>query len=148
MRQQTTISGLLLLGLSFGIFVPRFAQDTPAQPTASRQERQMVGIALVRTINTQELTYRSKYGSYATWQSLVSGDPKIFETFLSRNGLNQTSGSFGNAPEILPGWNLRLNVHVDGQGYDLLLQDTNDKTKGYAAFSDERGAIWECKWLR
>jgi hypothetical protein len=34
-------------------------------------------------------------------------------------------------PEILPDWNPRLNVHADGQGYDLLLEDLTDKTCGY-----------------
>jgi hypothetical protein len=47
----------------------------------------------------------------------------------------------------LPGWNLRLNVNADGQGYVLLLEDTADKT-GYAALIDERGAIRECKYLQ
>jgi hypothetical protein len=50
-------------------------------------------------------------------------------------------------PEILPGHNLRFNVHSDGQGYDVLLEDATDKS-GYAALSDERGVIRECKALQ
>ena len=34
----------------------------------------------------------------------------------------------------------------DGQGYVVFLEDSTDR-EGYAAHSDERGVIWECKWL-
>ena len=50
-----------------------------------------------------------------------------------------------NPPEILPGWNLRLNVHSDGQGYDLLLTDMTDEKCGYAVLTDENGVIRQSK---
>jgi hypothetical protein len=50
-----------------------------------------------------------------------------------------------SGPELLPGWSLRLNVTTDGQGYDLLLEDTTDKSCGYAAVTDERGVIRQSK---
>ncbi len=40
------------------------------------------------------------------------------------------------------GYGLRLNVHADGVGYDLRLEDTTAKPS-YAAFSDESGVIWQ-----
>jgi hypothetical protein len=45
----------------------------------------------------------------------------------------------------LPGWSLRLNLTKDGAGYDLMLEDTTDKTCGYAAVTDERGVIRQSK---
>ena len=63
------------------------------------------------------------------------------------HGLLQTNVRFGDAPEILPGWNLRLSVHTDRQGCDVLLEDKTDKN-GYAVLSDERAYIRECKWLQ
>jgi hypothetical protein len=48
-------------------------------------------------------------------------------------------------PEILPGWNLRLHVHADGQGYDVLLKDLGDKNCGYAALTDEDAIIRKSK---
>ncbi|HKD90669.1 MAG TPA: hypothetical protein VKB56_02165 [Terriglobales bacterium] len=54
--------------------------------------------------------------------------------------------NFGDTPEILPGWNLRLHVNADGQGYVILLEDAADKT-GYAVLNDERGVIRVCKYL-
>jgi hypothetical protein len=50
-------------------------------------------------------------------------------------------------PEILPGWNLRLNVQADGKGYVVLLADTNDKT-GLAWVSDESGVIRNSKYIQ
>jgi hypothetical protein len=54
---------------------------------------------------------------------------------------------FSDMPEILPGWNLRLNVQTDGKGYVLLLDDASDKT-GFGWVSDERGIIRQCKSLQ
>ncbi len=48
-------------------------------------------------------------------------------------------------PEILPAWSLRLNVHADGKGYDVRLQDLTDKTCRYAALTDESGVIRQSK---
>jgi hypothetical protein len=53
---------------------------------------------------------------------------------------------FGGLPEVLPELSLRLNVHNDGHGYDVLLEDLSDKN-GYAVVSDERGIIRECTFL-
>jgi hypothetical protein len=53
---------------------------------------------------------------------------------------------FGELPEILPGLGLRLNVHTDGRGYDVLVEDLSDKS-GYAGLSDARAINRECKWL-
>src|SRR5208282_5810437 len=49
-------------------------------------------------------------------------------------------GSSAQAP--LRCWYLRLNLHADGQGYDLRLEDSTAKPL-YAAFSDESGVIWQ-----
>jgi len=139
-------SSVLLLALFLGVLTPQFAQDTLTNSPRPDPERRAHILGLLRTINTSEVTYQSKYGSFGTWQALLSDQPKYFEKFLSINGLLQTNVRFGDAPEILPGWNLRLNVHTDGQGYDVLLEDATDKS-GYAALSDERAVIRECKWL-
>ncbi|SRR5713226_1268255 len=148
MNKHPIILSAALLVLAAGGLTPHFAQDASTPPTKSGQERRQVTIALLRTINTDELTYKYKYGSYAIWGTLLSDAPKYFEEFLSMHGLLQSNVRFGDAPEILPGWNLRLNVHIDGQGYDVLLEDETDKEHGYAALSDERGIIRECKWLQ
>jgi len=148
MKKHRILLCTILLVLTFGSVTRHFAQDAPTSPARAAQERPLVGIALLRTINTGELGYKHKYGSYATWQVLSLNEANYFEEFLSIHGLVQSHPRFGNAPEILPGWSLRLNVHTDGQGYDVLLEDQTDKDYGYAALSDERGIIRECKWLK
>jgi hypothetical protein len=55
----------------------------------------------------------------------------------------ERAGEAADLPEILAGWTLRFNAHADGQGYDVRLQDTTARLYGYAAFTDESGAIWQ-----
>jgi len=148
MKKHRIVLCAILLVLTLGSVTRHFAQDAPIPPARAAQERQMVGIALLRTINTGELGYKQKYGSYATWQVLSLDEANYFEEFLSMHGLVQSNPQLGNTTEILPGWNLRLNVHTDRQGYDVLLEDQTGKDYGYAALSDERAIIRECKWLK
>jgi len=145
MRKHPVISSVLLLALFLGVLTPQFAQNTLTNPPNPERRTHILG--LLRAINTAEVVYESKYRSFGTWQDLLRYQPKYFEEVLSVNGLPQTSVRSGDAPETLPGWNLRLNVHTDGQGYDVLIEDAADKS-GYAALSDERAVIRECKWLQ
>ena len=82
--------------------------------------------------------------TYAPWQTLLAHEPEYLNAWLSTYYPNF---HFGALPKILPGLNLRLTVHADGQGYDVLVEDVGD-TNGYAGLSDERGIIRECKWLQ
>ena len=41
--------------------------------------------------------------------------------------------------------NLRLSVHADSQGYDVLLRDTTDEKCDHAALTDESGVIRQSK---
>jgi hypothetical protein len=139
-----------------GIQTPQFAQDTSLGPAKTDQAKHRIAIGLLRAINTAEVTHKHKNGSYATWQALLSSQPKYFDDFLARNnrqtfqvGAVQPKANpvfqFGDTPEILPGWSLRLNVHSDGQGYDVLLMDLTDDKCGYAALTDESGVIRQSK---
>ena len=145
MKIHRVAFGVALLVLTLGSLTSEFALDSN-QSEKSDRERRAVAIALVRTINTVELAYKYTHGSYGEWRMLLMDNAKQFEDFLSINGLSQTNSQFADYPGILPGWNMRLMVNTDGQGYEILLEDKNDK-KRYAALSDERGAIRECKWL-
>jgi hypothetical protein len=146
MKKHQVILSTVLVVLFLGIQTPQFAQDTPTGPANADQARHRVAIGLLRSINTAELTYRSKNGSFVIWNTLVSDEPKYFA--LAINGLMKDAGHsarFSDPPEILPGWNLRLNVHPDGQGYDVLLRDLTDEKCGYAALTDESGVIRQSK---
>jgi hypothetical protein len=104
-------------------------------------ERRGHAVGLLRTINTAEVGELSNYGSYASWQTLLAHQPKYFDKFLAMNYAQEAKLHFADMPEVLPGWTLRFNVHADGQGYDVRLQDMADKLYGYAALTDESGLI-------
>lgn len=146
MKKHPVISSVLLLVLFFGVLTPQFAQDTLTNPPKPDLVRRARSIGLLRTINTAEVGELYKYGSYGSWQTLVAHQSEYLNEWLARYPQEANQG-FGHAPEILPGLNLRLNLHTDGQGYDILLEDATDKT-GYAVLSDERAVIRECKWLQ
>ncbi len=129
-----------LVFISVVVMPLRFAaQDTPAT-AKSPTERQMVIAGLVRTINTIEVTELHDYGSYAPWPILLAHHQEFNGWLKKFYSSIESNARFGDMPEILPGWNLRLNVQTDGKGYVLLLADQDDKS-GFAWVSDESGII-------
>jgi hypothetical protein len=146
-KHRIFLSTVLLI-LALGTVASQFAQDTSSGPRKADAGRHSLLLGLVRTITTAEVVEREKYGSYGSWRTLLEHQQEYLNSWLGRfYSANDPNVHFSDTPEILPGWNLRLNVHTDGQGYDLLLEDATDKN-GYAALSDERGVIGECKWLQ
>lgn len=137
----------LLLVLALGSQASQFAQDSSIRAQEPDTERRASMFGLVRTISTIEVTDFSQYGSYESWQTLRERHLTDLNEWLARFYSRKANVHFGDTPEILPGWNLRLNVNADGQGYVLVLEDTADKT-GYAALTDERAKIRECKYLQ
>jgi hypothetical protein len=146
LKKHRIILSTLLLVLAFGTVASQSAQNAPT--AAERLDRDASMAGLVRTINTLEVTETSQYGSYEPWPILLAHHQEEFNSWLKRfYSSNEPDVQFRDAPEILPEWNLRLNVQADGKGYVLLLDDASDKT-GFAFVSDERGIIRECKYLQ
>ena len=135
-----------LLGLPFSA-TPQFQNRIELLQLPA--ERHEFAVHLLRIINTAEATHNIKQGSYASWDVLRTTTE--FSEYLLRWGPSQfrvlSSNLPGPAPEILPGWSLRLNVTADGKGYDAILEDLTDKSCGYAAFTDERGVIRQSKTI-
>ncbi len=149
MKKHRVILGTVLLVLALGISKSQFAQNAPTVVENSDQQSRNHALALgfLRTINTAEVVDFSKYGSYASWQTLLAHQPEHLNSWLSTYYPEEPNLYFGVLPEIFPGLHLRLSVHTDGHGYDVLVEDAGDKN-GYAGLSDESGRIRECKWLR
>jgi hypothetical protein len=78
-------------------------------------------------------------------ESLLSGQQESFDCWLTKFQPRQPKAKFAESAEILPGWNLRLFVHPDGQGYDLVLRYLTDKQCGYVLPADESGIIRQSK---
>lgn len=104
------------------------------------QESHMLGVSLVRFINTAEADYKAKEGNYADWDELENS-----AYFLARKGRwAQTEGvPIGSVPEVIPGWNLSLLRSADGAKYQLMLQNVGDKECMFSFFSDQSGLIYE-----
>jgi hypothetical protein len=128
---------------------PLSSQIAPGQTSDIARARRDIAISLLRNINTTEVTYKSRHGgAYAAWDALLASEEfhgsKVL-ALLAKYDSQLLNTQFSTAPEILPGWSLRLNLTADAQGYDLLLEDTTDKTCGYAAITGERGVIRQSK---
>jgi hypothetical protein len=149
MKKHRVILSSVLLVLTLGISATQRAQDATSgvEPTSQQSSNHALALGFLRTINTAEVGDFSKYGSYSSWQTLLAHEPGYLNAWLSTYYPQKPNVHFGDLPEVLPGLRLRLSVHTDGHGYDVLVEDATDKN-GYAGLSDERGVIRECKWLQ
>jgi hypothetical protein len=144
MKKNRVILSVVLLVAALGSSGSQFAQEAPTG--AEKPKLQLRTLGFLRTINTAEAAGFVQYNSYAQWQTLLAHEPQYLNAWVARYYSENPGVHFGDLPEILPGLSLRLNVHTDGHGYDVLLEDLSDKN-GYAVVSDERGIIRECKFL-
>ncbi|MGB7848328.1 MAG: hypothetical protein WBL63_22135 [Candidatus Acidiferrum sp.] len=146
-KHRILLSGILLV-LSLGEMTPQSAQEVPkgSEKSDLRHDHALL-LGFLRTINTAEVDELSTYGAYASWQTLLAHQQQFLQEWLTRFYSQDTIAHFGSTSEILPGWNLRLDVQTGGKGYVAFLEDAKDKT-GYAAVTDERAVIRECKYLQ
>jgi hypothetical protein len=143
MRTGITFFGAVALVLAMGAAVPQFGQDAATASSDADGAKHSLAIKVLRAINTAnwptgQTTVPMLGGKI--WQA--AGNLRTWERACLpeiRHGL--PTRIFPRGPEILPGWSLRLDVTDGGEGYDLLLEDTTDKTCGYAAATDERGLV-------
>jgi hypothetical protein len=134
----------LVAALSFGA---QFTQSVPARTQDSPPQDRLLVVGLLRTINTAEVADFVQYGSYSTWQALLAHEQEYLNSWITTYYSPNPNARFSDGLEVLPGLRLRLNVHTDGKGYDVMLEDLNDKA-GYAVVTDERGIGRECRFLR
>ncbi len=144
MRKRWVIPEALLM-LFLGATIAQTTQDAPAGAEKSEPLRHQFALSLLRTINTAEAVDHTKFGTYSSWQALLAHHQEYFAQFLAAHEREMPNTGFADAPEISPGWNLRMNIHLDGQGYDILLRDMTDKKCGYAAVTDEDAVIRQSK---
>jgi hypothetical protein len=149
MNRRRIVLSTVLLVLVLGTSASHFAQRVSAGASQADEQNRTHALALgfLRTVNTAEAEDFLKYGSYASWQTLLKHQPQYLNGWAAKFYAHASNLHFGELPEILPGLSLRLNVHADGRGYDVLVEDLSDKS-GYAGISDERAIIRECKWLQ
>jgi hypothetical protein len=142
-RHASLIAVLLIVAAA----APLPSQNAVDQATDPDYVKHRLAVNLLRAINTAEMDYKNKHGVYASKDTLL-----VSEEFTGRgmgwaakNDPQLASAHVSIGPEVLPGWSLRLNLAADGKGYLVLLEDTADKSCGYAAVTDERGVIRQSK---
>jgi hypothetical protein len=147
MRNKAIPSIVVLLVVTAGIVNSVRSQNAPAKSSDADHARHSLAINLLRAINTAEVNYKMKHGAFLSKDELLANEEFSGKAmaWAARNDPHLTGAQLSSGPEILPGWALRLNVTADGQGYDVLLEDTTDKNCGYAAVTDERGVIRQSK---
>jgi hypothetical protein len=160
MRKHAIWLALALGGLILVTATAQRGQGASAQSSDDEHARRSVGVNTLRAINTGEYGYRFKHGTFASWDVLLTSEVFssqnhfVFQTFDApyqqqkqtvQNVPQRGNVRFSKAPEILPGWTIRLNVTSDGKGYDVLLEDKTDKKCGYAVVSNESGLIRQSK---
>jgi hypothetical protein len=127
--------------------VPASAQKNSPTAQDRERERHSLAVNIVRAINNAEANYKKTNGAYATWNALQTNND------FTENGTKWISDAFptvahamyGPAPEIVPGWKLRLQISKNGNAYDLILEDANDPKCRFAVISDETGLIRQSK---
>jgi len=144
MQKKSVLLLSFLAILTLGVVGTLRSQDAPAD---SAHARHSVAVSLLRAINTAEYDYKNKHGAFASKDSLLASEEFKGRgmAWAARNEPQLASAHPSNGPEVLPGWTLRLNLTPDGKGYDVLLEDTADKSCAWAAYTDERGIIRESK---
>ncbi len=148
MLKRTVWFALVMVGLVLVMAAPQRGQS-PAKSYGGVHARRSVAINLLRAINTAEYPYKSKHGTFASWDALVTSEEFNGQgmPFATQNEPQLANAHFSKGPEILPGWMLRVNVTSDGTGYDVLLEDKTDKACGYAVVTNESGLIRQSKTI-
>lgn len=115
-------------------------QQAPMQRNLKQQQAvetsrnsRMMGIEVVRNIETAEVEHKAWHGAFADWGELYSA-PDEQKRWQS---LQVSAG-----PEVIPGWKLKLVASADGEHFEVSLQNIADKC-GFSFFSDEHGVIYQ-----
>ena len=138
-----------MLTLAAGATTTLRSQSTATPPSDPEHAKHSLAVNLLRAINTAEVDYFRKHGSFASKETLLASDEFKGRglKWAAHNDPQFANTQISDGPEVLPGWTLRLNLTADAKGYAVLLEDTTDKSCGYAAYTDERGLIRQGKTI-
>jgi hypothetical protein len=143
-----TAAVILTAAFAAHSFAKSQAQTAP-QNHPSEQD-QYTAVALARTINTAEVTYR--YGKdqgslqsrnhFASWSDLYATG--VFDD-VKQSAPDVWALLY---PDGVKGYKLGLIVSPDGQSYELALHDAKPENALFSAFSDQTGIIYTGAPLR
>lgn len=142
MSRVMTLTLFLCLAAAW---VPRASSQSECVPgtvSAEQQARRRDGVQLARLINTAQVNQPgAKTRTFLAPHELAtspyvqqrSGDPFV------------TSLNFTPAEEVMPGWELKLDVTAEG--YWFMLRDKTDPC-GFAFVSNQSGLIYRAEPIR
>src|SRR5271167_568441 len=98
MKKHRVILSTALLVLLVGVLTPQFAQNAPTDSEKPDQKKHQQAVGLLRTVNTAEVVEFTNYGSFASWQTLLTHQPNFLNKFLVMNYPQGTSVHFADMP--------------------------------------------------
>lgn len=115
-RTRIVFLGIVVAAMTLGAAISQYGQDAAIVPPDANS-RHSLAVGLLRSINTVEFDYRVGHGSYVGWDDLLASKEFMeFEKDCLAHIPEFATAHFTKGPEILPGWNLRLNLTQDGNG--------------------------------
>lgn len=104
------------------------------------RESRLIGVSVVRLINTAEQDYMVAHGRFATWDELNRSGA----VSAARKRSPEPKGlALSTGPEVVPGWMLAIVVSHDGKNYQLSLRNVGDRECRFSLFSDPSGLIYQ-----
>jgi hypothetical protein len=140
--------GAVLLALTLTTAMPQFGQDAKVAPSDADHTKHSLAISILREINAVEVVHRMEHGSYSTGRQIVAGNlRKTWRSAPSKTTRRCMERGSLKARKFCRdgrcGWISPMAAKVT----IYCLEDTTDKTCGYAAVTDERGVIRQSKTI-
>lgn len=115
-----------------------------ATPTAEQQARRRDGVRLARLVNTAEANQPGAASKQYLRQEELATSPYVHKRMEGQDAF-VTSLNFKAGEEVMPGWELKLDVTNDG--YWFMVKDKTDAC-GFAYISNQNGLIYTAEPIR
>lgn len=138
MTQSIARATLVLLAVSW-LCSSLVGADKPAAPAPK------LAVNLVRLTNTAEMQeFQSKH-RFLPWEDLFNSPAWRSARTQNEERFSLKGITLGRAPEVIPGFEMRLALGPGQSHYQLALISKESSSCGTSYFSDERGLIYEAK---
>lgn len=124
----------------YAVFSDQAGVIYQGQPLTMLDSAHLADINLVRAINTAEITYKSKYGHCADFDTLVAqGLVKQF---------NDANVTFAKSPDVLPDLQAIVTVPPSQDTWLVAVHDKSTAGGPFSVFSDPSGIIYPAAPLK
>jgi len=131
---RTSIGTVVTLGLIFTMGGLARGQQ---RVTTHRSAKQSSTIGLMRSLNTAEYVYRRNFGHFASLDDL------LYEVNYIHHSKPRVQDVADDGTDIVPELQAVVVFSPDKDSYALAVYDKDKDDRGYAAFSDQKGVIYD-----